>query len=162
MCVPVEKSSTCNLMGQTHWVLTSQLQGSPLRSSTLLAPDEERLKSAFDTFVCYSRLKLGNQISGSINLRHSEGEKSWKWWWYYRRRGIIMPHQDLMGDNGVRLAPTSLPRNLNTVRNVASSMDCDTGVTLKEHGAICSHLLCFWLISMFSETLLPPKCFSPF
>lgn len=108
----------------------------------LSAPDQERFKSAFDTFVCYSRLKRGNQISGSINLRHSEGEKSRRWWRYYRPRGIIMPHQELMGDNGARLALTSSARNLNTLNNVASSMECDTDATLKERVAICSKLVC--------------------
>lgn len=52
-------------------------------------------------------------------------------------RGIITEHQELMGDNGGRLALTSLPRNLNTVNNVA-----DSDVTLKESVAIYSKVHC--------------------
>lgn len=57
-------------------------------------------------------------------------------------RGIITEHQELMGDNGGRLALTSLPGNLNTVNNVA-----DTDVTLMESVAV------YWKVhSLFTNS----------
>lgn len=49
----------------------------------------------------------------------------------WQTRGIITEHPELMGDNGGRLALTSLPGNLNTVNNVA-----DADVTLMESVAV--------------------------
>lgn len=113
--VPVENSSTCNLMG-TNVLLSLRVWCYQLTA--------HRLKSAFDTFVCYSLLKHSNQITESkvitcsITPRRSEGERDCRWW-YYRPYSIITAHCELMKDNGWRLVFISLAGNLNTVNNAA-------------------------------------------